>query len=105
MSAKASAPPLSFTENGGPPEELSQQAAQTGKEDVAPCTPFVSAVFNFDQVEGVTRPADRKRVSQWYRAWLLPLRRWVVSPLAYANGTQSDAGGFVPRGEPVAGWW
>ena len=31
---------------------------QTGKQDVAPCTPFVSAVFNFDQVEGVARPAD-----------------------------------------------
>ena len=40
------------------PEELAQRAAQTGKEDPAPCTPFVSAVFNFDQVEGVTRPAD-----------------------------------------------
>ena len=40
------------------PEELAQRAAQTGKEDVAPCTPFVSAVFNFDQVEGVARPAD-----------------------------------------------
>ena len=40
------------------PEELAQRAAQTGKEDPAPCTPFVSAVFNFDQVEGVTRPED-----------------------------------------------
>lgn len=40
------------------PEELAKRAAQTGKEDVAPCTPFVSAVFNFDQVEGVARPAD-----------------------------------------------
>ena len=40
------------------PEELAQRAAQTGKEDPAPCTPFVSAVFNFDQVEGVARPAD-----------------------------------------------
>ena len=40
------------------PEELAQRAEQTGKENVAPCTPFVSAVFNFDQVEGVARPAD-----------------------------------------------
>ena len=40
------------------PEELAQRAEHTGKEDVAPCTPFVSAVFNFDQVEGVARPAD-----------------------------------------------
>ena len=40
------------------PEELAQRAAQTGKEDPAPCTPFVSAVFNFEQVEGVARPAD-----------------------------------------------
>ena len=40
------------------PEELAQWAEQTGKEDIAPCTPFVSAVFNFDQVEGVARPAD-----------------------------------------------
>ena len=40
------------------PEEPAQRPAQTGKEDPAPCTPFVSAVFNFDQVEGVARPAD-----------------------------------------------
>ena len=40
------------------PEELAQRAEQTGKEDGAPCTPFVSAVFNFDEVEGVARPAD-----------------------------------------------
>ena len=40
------------------PEELAQRAEHTGKEDVAPCTPFVSAVFNFEQVEGVARPAD-----------------------------------------------
>ena len=40
------------------PEELAQRAEQTGKETVSPCTPFVSAVFNFDQVEGVARPAD-----------------------------------------------
>ena len=39
------------------PEELAQRADQTGKEDVAPCTPLVSAVFNFEQVESVTRPA------------------------------------------------
>ena len=39
------------------PEELAQRAAQTGKEDVAPCTPFVSDVFNFEQVEDVARPA------------------------------------------------
>ncbi len=58
MSAKASAPRRSFTGNGAPPEELAQRAEQTGKENVAPCTPFVSAVFNFDQVEGVARPAD-----------------------------------------------
>ena len=58
MCAKVSAPRRWFTGNGGPPEELAQRAEQTGKEDGAPCTPFVSAVFNFDQVEGVTRPAD-----------------------------------------------
>ena len=38
------------------PEEIAQRAEQTGKEDVAPCTPFVNAVFNLEQVEGVTRP-------------------------------------------------
>lgn len=40
------------------PEELAQRAAQSGKADQAPCTSFVSAVFNFEQVEGVARPAD-----------------------------------------------
>lgn len=38
---------------------------------------------------------------QWYRALLLPLRRGGVSPRGIrATGTQPDAGGFVPRGEP-----
>ena len=40
------------------PEELAQRAEQTGQENVAPCTPFVSAVFNLEQVEGVPAPAD-----------------------------------------------
>lgn len=40
------------------PEELAKRAAQTGKEHIAPCVPFVSAVFNFDQVEGIPRPDD-----------------------------------------------
>lgn len=40
------------------PAELAHRAEQTGKDDIAPCVPFVSAVFNLEQVEGVTRPAD-----------------------------------------------
>jgi antirestriction protein ArdC len=40
------------------PEELAQRAEQTGNQQVAPCVPFVSAVFNLDQVEGVARPDD-----------------------------------------------
>lgn len=40
------------------PAELARRAEQTGMADVAPCVPFVSAVFNLEQVEGVTRPAD-----------------------------------------------
>lgn len=40
------------------PEELQKQRAKTGKQEVAPCVPFVSAVFNLDQVEGVSRPED-----------------------------------------------
>lgn len=40
------------------PEEMQKQRAKTGREDVAPCVPFVSAVFNLDQVEGVSRPED-----------------------------------------------
>ncbi len=40
------------------PEELARRAEQTGNYHLAPCTPFTSAVFNLDQVEGVTRPAD-----------------------------------------------
>ena len=55
MCAKASAPPRSFTGNGGP-EEIAQRAAQTGKEDAAPCTPLVSAGCNFDQVEAAPGP-------------------------------------------------
>lgn len=40
------------------PEEMQKQRAKTGRDDVAPCVPFVSAVFNLDQVEGVSRPED-----------------------------------------------
>ena len=40
------------------PEELKQLAAKTGRENLAPCVPFVSAVFNFEQVEGLAAPVD-----------------------------------------------
>lgn len=40
------------------PEEMQKQRAKTKRDDVAPCVPFVSAVFNLDQVEGVSRPED-----------------------------------------------
>jgi antirestriction protein ArdC len=40
------------------PEEIQQQLQKTGKDSVAPCVPFVSAVFNLDQVEGIARPED-----------------------------------------------
>jgi antirestriction protein ArdC len=39
-------------------KELEELRRTTGKERLAPCVPFVSAVFNLDQVEGVTRPED-----------------------------------------------
>jgi antirestriction protein ArdC len=39
-------------------EDLQKLRAKTGKEAFAPCVPFVSAVFNLDQVEQVTRPND-----------------------------------------------
>ena len=39
-------------------EDLQKLRAKTGKESFAPCVPFVSAVFNLDQVEKVTRPDD-----------------------------------------------
>jgi antirestriction protein ArdC len=40
------------------PEELARIALKTGREEPAPCVPFVAAVFNLDQVEGIARPAD-----------------------------------------------
>jgi antirestriction protein ArdC len=40
------------------PEELKRLSARTGKEHIAPCAPFTSAVFNLDQVEGINRPED-----------------------------------------------
>ena len=40
------------------PEEVARRAEQTGHPDVAPCVPFVSAVFNLDQVQDVARPDD-----------------------------------------------
>ena len=40
------------------PQELKRLAEKTGKENLAPCVPFLSLVFNLDQVDGVTRPED-----------------------------------------------
>jgi antirestriction protein ArdC len=40
------------------PAERARRAELTGKQQIAPCVPFVSAVFNLDQVEGVARPDD-----------------------------------------------
>lgn len=40
------------------PEEMEKRRRTTGKEAVAPCVPFASAVFNLDQVEGIDRPED-----------------------------------------------
>ena len=40
------------------PEEIAKRVAQTGNEEIAPCVPFVSTVFNLDQTEGVARPED-----------------------------------------------
>lgn len=39
-------------------EELRALAAKTGKDVLAPCHPFVSHVFNLDQIEGILRPDD-----------------------------------------------
>lgn len=39
-------------------KELKQLELKTGKRDLARCFPFGSAVFNLDQVEGVSRPVD-----------------------------------------------
>ncbi len=42
------------------PEELAKLQEQSGKADLAPCVPFYSAVFNLDQVDGVTAPEDNQ---------------------------------------------
>ena len=40
------------------PEELARLQEKTGREDLAPCVPFTSSVFNWEQVEGVPEPKD-----------------------------------------------
>lgn len=40
------------------PEELKTLSERTGKAHFAPCVPFTSALFNLEQVDGITRPAD-----------------------------------------------
>ena len=40
------------------PQELARLREKSGREDLAPCVPFTAAVFNLDQVEGVSRPED-----------------------------------------------
>ena len=55
-------------------------------------TPFVGNLHS--------RGYTHERVSQWYRALFLPLRRWGVSPRGIrVTGTQSDAGEFYPTGQ------
>jgi antirestriction protein ArdC len=39
-------------------EDLKRLEVNTGRQNLAPCYPFTSAVFNLDQVEGVARPQD-----------------------------------------------
>jgi len=39
-------------------EDLRRLEEQTGKGQLPPCHPFVSAVLNLDQVDAVPRPAD-----------------------------------------------
>ena len=53
------------------PEELARIALKTGSEEPAPCVPFVAAVFNLDQVEGIARPADDVP-SRGDRGWTRP---------------------------------
>ncbi len=40
------------------PEDLKQLAEKTGRQNLAPCVAFTSAVFNLNQVEGVAQPDD-----------------------------------------------
>jgi len=39
-------------------EDIKKLREKTGKESFAPCVPFMSAVFNLDQVEQIKRPDD-----------------------------------------------
>jgi len=39
-------------------DELKKLAKKTGKDNLAPCVPFVSFVFNLDQVDAISRPDD-----------------------------------------------
>jgi len=39
-------------------EEMAKLREKTGKENLAPCTSFISFAFNLDQVEGIERPSD-----------------------------------------------
>ena len=40
------------------PAELAKIQEKTGRDSLAPCVPFVNAVFNLEQIEGVERPVD-----------------------------------------------
>lgn len=40
------------------PEEIDRLREKTGKENLAPCVPFTSSVFNLDQVEGIAEPEE-----------------------------------------------
>ncbi len=62
---------------------------------------FLAAALRVN-AEHSAKPANTN-ASQRDRALFLPLRRRGVSPRGIrATGTQPDAGGFIPRGEPVA---
>ena len=49
-------PVISWKERA--PEELARHREETSQKNPAPWDPFISAIFNLDQVEGVSRPED-----------------------------------------------
>lgn len=48
-------------------EDLARLREKADTKDLAPCVPFTSAVFNLDQVEGISRPEDDMRELQHNR--------------------------------------
>jgi antirestriction protein ArdC len=82
-------------------EEIEKRQAETGKDRLAPCVPFFSAVFNLDQVEGIPRPVDDVPLSGNIRLDLAEQLYEVMPDKPEIVHSQTSAPAYSPAADQV----